>query len=176
MSREKLGIILFLILITWTGVIFYFSSQPPALSNHQSKTVIRIIQKVNDFFDITDTKFYAKAADLLKDTQFFKRYKTPNAMIRKTAHFGTYFLLGVISSAFGYVYSRKLFMGFLLGASLPVMIAVIDEVNQGFVGRTSLLDDVVIDGMGALAGDLVFVFIILFIKAIMLGKHHFLAR
>lgn len=170
MSRKKLSILVFIIFILWTGIIFYFSSQSPGVSNSQSKMAVRIINKVNDIFDITDTKLYTKAENMVKDIWLFNRYKTPNAVVRKSAHFGIYLILGIITSGFGYIYSKKMLMGFLLGTSLPVVIAVLDEFNQGFVGRTSSLNDVIIDGVGALTGTLAIVFLILIGKIIKLGR------
>ena len=176
MSRKNLGILLFFLFILWTSVIFYFSSQPSGVSNSQSRMAVKIISTVNDTFDITDTKLYTKLESTVKDIWLFNRYKTPNAVVRKSAHFGIYFLLGIISSVFGYIYSKKILMGFLLGTSLPVVIAVLDEFNQGFVGRTSSLNDVIIDGAGALTGTLTIIFLIFIVKIINLVRHYLLKK
>ncbi len=173
MQRQTLGISLFILLVLWTAVIFYFSSQPPDISHHQSNAAVKIIKIVNDFFDITDTVIYEKVTGLFKDSWLLSRYKSSNALVRKSAHFGIYFLLGVITAAFGYVYSRRILVGFLLGVSLPVMIAVLDEFNQGFVGRTSSLDDVLIDGAGALVGDVLFFVVVLLVKVVILLMRYF---
>lgn len=170
--KKNLGMVLFLLFILWTGVIFYFSSQPSGVSNHQSKTAVKIISAVNDVFDITDTKVYIKLESMVKDIPLFDRFKTPNAVVRKSAHFGIYFLLGIIASGFSYIYSRKILIGFLLGTSLPVMVAVLDEFNQGFVGRNSSLQDVMIDGAGAFIGTLGMIFLIALIKIIKLARHY----
>jgi len=170
MMKKKLSIFVLFLFILWTGIIFYFSSQPPGVSDSQSRMAVKIINKVNDIFDITDTKLYTKAADWVKDIWLFKKYKTPNAVARKSAHYGIYFILGIITSTFGYIYSRKMLMGFLLGVNLPVTIAVLDEFNQEFVGRTSSLSDVIIDGAGALTGTIVIIFLILISKIINMVK------
>jgi VanZ family protein len=163
MTKKNLGILLllFFLLVIWIRVIFYFSSQPPSVSNNQSGTAVKIIRVINDTFDITDTELYGKIENKVKNISFFKRYKTPNAMVRKSAHFGIYFLLGIISGAFGYFYAKKVLIGFLLGISLPVTIAVLDEFNQGFVDRGASLNDVIIDGAGAFTGTLVIISLIL---------------
>ncbi|MGI6728272.1 MAG: VanZ family protein [Anaerovoracaceae bacterium] len=159
--KKKLGMIIFILLLLWIGVIFYYSSQPPGISNNQSKMAVNKISIVNEVLGFTDTKIYTKVESIVKDKWSFKQEKSPNAVVRKSAHFGIYFLLGIITASFGYVYSKKIFMAFLLGISLPVTIAVLDEYNQGLVGRTSSLNDVIIDGTGAFAGTLVVVLIIL---------------
>ncbi|MEL7568056.1 MAG: VanZ family protein [Dehalobacterium sp.] len=170
MNRKKLSIFIFLLFILWIAVIFYFSSQPPGVSDSQSRMAVKIINKVNDLFDITDTKLYTKTTDIIKNIWLFNKYKTPNAVARKSAHFGIYFILGIITSAFGYIYARKMLLGFLLGGSLPVVIAVLDEFNQEFVGRTSSLSDVIIDGAGALTGTIIIIFLILLGKIINMVK------
>ena len=165
MLRKNLSILLVLVclFILWTGLIFYFSSQPPAVSNSQSGWAVKIINAVNETFDITGTDFYAQIEAKVKDIWFFGRYKSPHAVVRKSAHFGIYFLLGMITGAGGFLYARKLPVGFLLGLSIPVTVAVLDEYNQGFVGRTSSLNDVIIDGTGAFFGALT---VILFFSVI----------
>lgn len=145
-------------------MIFYLSSQPPNISHGQSRMAIKIIRAIDGFFDISDTAICGKITDFLKDKWFFGIYKSTNMLVRKSAHFGIYFLLGAITVGFGYAYTKKMSMGLLLGISLPVVIAALDEYNQGFVGRTSSLDDVLIDGIGALTGSLVGILIILIIK------------
>lgn len=167
MSRKKLGFILLSIFVLWIIMIFYFSSQPPDISNNQSGAVVRFIGKINDVFDITDTRSYIKLEELVKNIWLMGNYKTPNAVVRKSAHFGIYFILGILCSGLGYVYSKKLLIGFLLGVSLSVTIAVLDEFNQGFIGRTSSLNDVIIDGAGALLGTMLLISIIVIVRGIM---------
>ncbi|AOT70050.1 VanZ family protein [Geosporobacter ferrireducens] len=166
MRRKHLGIIFFLVFILWTVMIFYFSSQPPNISHSQSSMAVRILRKANEIFDITDSRIYQKGESLIKDVLLMGRYKTSNAVVRKSAHFGIYFVLGILCSSFGYIYSGKIFIGFLLGASLPVAIAVLDEFNQGFVGRISSLNDVIIDGVGAFIGTVIVICIIMIVKGI----------
>ncbi|ATW28413.1 hypothetical protein DCMF_06550 [Candidatus Formimonas warabiya] len=158
--------ILFLLFIGWTGMIFYFSSQPPERSYSQSGMTVKMLRTVNDLFDITDTHLYGKLEHVLKNTWPFSKYQSTNAVVRKSAHFGMYFLLGMLSAAFGYLYAKKMLIGFLLGVSLPVVIAVLDEFNQEFVGRTSSLNDVIIDGTGALTGTLIIIFLTGVVKII----------
>jgi len=50
------------------------------------------------------------------------------------------------------MHSRRYILAGMLGVSFPVLIAVLDEYNQKFTGRTSSLEDVLLDGSGALVG------------------------
>ena len=164
MNRKSTGIMIFVALVLWIMTIFYFSSQPSKASHAQSGMMIGVIKKIDNLFDITDTKVYEKLAVVVKDKVFMGRYTTANGIVRKSAHFGIYFILGMICSVFGYFYTRQLLMGFLVGVSLPVVVAVLDEFNQGFVGRTSSLSDVIIDGTGALVGTVMVMIIIIMIR------------
>ena len=164
MNRKNLSILTFFIFVLWVTIIFYLSSQPPDVSYSQSSTAIRILRKVNDALDITDTTFYKSIESIVKDTLLGGRYKTPNVVLRKSAHFGIYFILGILCGSFGYIYSKKILIGLLLGISLPVTIAVLDEFNQGFVGRSSSLNDVIIDGAGAFTGTIAVICIIMILR------------
>lgn len=166
MNKKSMMMLFAGLFILWVSMIFYFSSQPPDISHSQSKRAVKIIGTINEIFDITDTKLYTKIENQVKSFWFTNRYKTTHAVVRKSAHFGIYFLFGMISCAFGFIYTNKILIAFLMGINLPVTIAVLDEFNQGFVGRTSTLNDVIIDGAGAFSGTVVVMFLILVIKII----------
>ena len=157
---------MFAVLITWIGLIFYFSSQPPGASYNQSGLVIKAMKKIDNIFDVTHIKGYKKLSSLVRDQLFQGRYKSTSALVRKSAHFGIYFILGTICSVFGYLYTKKLLIGFLLGVSLPMVIAVLDEFNQSFVGRTSSVGDVLLDGAGALLGTIIVMIVMIIITLI----------
>lgn len=163
-KMKSWGSVVFFCLLIWVGVIFYFSSQPGDISNDQSGKVVLIIKKIDDFFDITDTELYLKIESKVKNSWFFEEYNTPNAVVRKSAHFGSYFILGILCSSLAYFYSEKLLIGFLLGFCMPVTIAVMDEFYQGFTERHSTLTDVLIDGTGALAGASIVTIVIICFK------------
>lgn len=153
---------LFLIVIViWVGVIFYFSSQVPEVSHKQSGFALDIFQKVDEILDISDTAVFKKAEYFITQVLLDGRYETPNAVIRKSAHFGIYMGLGMLAAIFSYVYGKKLLLAMLLGVSFPIMIAVFDEYNQKFTGRTSSLEDVLLDGAGAFLGALIVISCIL---------------
>lgn len=153
---------LFLVFIViWVGVIFYFSSQVPEVSHKQSGVALDIFHRVDDILDITDTAVFKKAEYFITQVVLDERYETPNAVIRKSAHFGIYMGLGMLASIFAYFYGKKLLLAMLLGVSFPIMIAVFDEYNQKFTGRTSSLEDVLLDGAGAFLGALIVIFFIL---------------
>lgn len=161
MKKNYFKWIFFVFIAIWVGIIFYFSSQVPEVSHKQSGAALEIFHRINDIFDISDTKMFQKAKYFITQVVLDGRYETPNAVIRKSAHFGIYMILGMISCSFAYVYGKKLLLAIMLGFSFPIMIAVFDEYNQKFTGRTSSLEDVLLDGAGALLGTIIVVFIIL---------------
>ncbi|MGI6678675.1 MAG: VanZ family protein [Dehalobacterium sp.] len=171
MKLKKVTIFLIVLFFIWTGVIFYFSSQPPQVSHRQSKIVVQIIYGIDSIFDLTDNNFYMKIESFFGDFRFLDKYKTANAVVRKSAHFGIYFILGIIACAFGYTYTKKILIAFLLGGSLPVVVAVLDEYNQSLIGRTSSLTDVIIDGGGALFGTLFWITLIVIFRFILFIKN-----
>lgn len=163
-KRKKISVVVFVLLAIWIFIIIYFSLQPPNVSHNQSLAVVKMLKKIDSFFDISHTSMYMKITDFLKDKWFFGLYKSTNMVVRKSAHFGIYFLLGIFATIFGYMYSRKKLIGLFLGIGLSMTVAVLDEYNQGFVERTSSLDDVIIDGVGATIGTLLVIFLLLLFK------------
>lgn len=79
-----------------------------------------------------------------------------NHFIRKTAHFTLYCILGIMSSAYVYILSRKYIKSFVYGVAVCMIYAVIDEIHQMYVpGRTPLVTDVLIDTAGGVTGVLI---------------------
>ncbi len=124
-------------MLLWLVLIFSLSAQPATQSNNLStgvtvivvETIERIVPSVD--FDI----------------------KSFNNLIRKSAHFFAYLLLGVlVMNAFrksGFTIS----WGLLLTLLVCVLFAVSDELHQLFVsGRGPRVMDVIIDSTGAIVG------------------------
>ncbi|NDL66982.1 VanZ family protein [Anaerotalea alkaliphila] len=166
MKRSNIAVLLLLLTLAWAAVIFYFSSQPPQASYAQSTLALRLFRRLDAFFDITDSPLYLLLEGRLRTLWFLEEAHSTTSALRKSAHFGIYFILGILSCSFGYLYTRKLLVAFLLGCTLPVTVAVLDEYNQSFVDRISSLGDVVIDGFGALAGTLLTLTLILLFRLV----------
>lgn len=165
MQKLKWPVFAGLFIVIWIGVIFYFSSQPSVESHEQSGQVVGLYEKANAIFDFSDSKFFNKIETIIFEHILDNKYKTTDAKVRKSAHFGIYFILGIASTGFAYVYSKKWLIAVLLGISLPTTVAVLDEFNQGMIDRTSSLNDVVLDMSGATFGML---FGLILIKVIMI--------
>ena len=161
MNKKQWTRIGLIIIIFWIALIFYFSSQPPSTSHEQSGKFVHVFQRINDMFDISESSFFTKIETFIFEGLFDDKYKSMNAKVRKSAHFGIYFILGSLVTGSSWLYTKKWFATFLMGISIPTTVAVLDEFNQGFKGRTSSISDVMLDMFGAIFGT-VFVLMIIF--------------
>ncbi|MGB5823949.1 MAG: VanZ family protein [Proteocatella sp.] len=176
MKKKYITWSILILMAGWIGLIFYFSSQGPAASHGQSGWAVEIFNRLNAKLDITDTELFKKASYFVREVLFKGRYETPNAIMRKSAHFGIYLVLGMITCLFSYMYGRRYLLAGMLGVSFPVLIAVLDEYNQKFTGRTSSLEDVLLDGSGALLGTCLVLVCILICMGIMKMKARYISK
>ena len=130
----------------WLGLIFYFSSQSGVVSSNTSSWALDFIRSIipNSWF-----------SNLVLDFTF---------LIRKSAHFCLYLLLGLFTFSLfkEYIFKTKwlYFKSFLF----CVCYAISDEVHQLFViGRSGRVFDVLVDSSGAFFG-LFLLFLIRFFK------------
>ncbi|MCI5872637.1 MAG: VanZ family protein [Clostridiales bacterium] len=145
------------LLLTWMGVIFWFSAQPATESEEISGSVsYRVVEVCNRIFD----KDMTEAAVLL----WANRIDHP---IRKAAHMTEYavlaFLVGVCM--LGYLdREKKIYLSALFFAA---SYAVTDEIHQLYVvGRAGRFSDVCIDTLGAAMGLLLFGIVLKLVKSI----------
>jgi len=136
------------LLILWMGVIFGFSAQPAADSSQLSgavrETVVKIVEKV-----------FPSLLDEADKEQTDGGLLT--ALIRKTAHFSCYLVLGILAmfTLLSYGVEKK---RYLFALVFCILYAVSDEVHQVFVpGRAGRVTDVLIDTAGSAAGIYIFI-------------------
>lgn len=138
-------IISWLGVIIWMTVIFVFSAQDATESSGTStEFTVRILKVFISSVSHTDIHFMAETLDFA---------------VRKLAHFGVYFVLGIlVRNAFSYCNVRRK-SG--LSAVLCLAYSITDEVHQLFVpGRACRIFDVVIDTAGGISGILIYVLIV----------------
>ncbi len=135
MFKRILSLVL---LCLWMGVIFFFSAQPAKKSSAVSGAVQKKVEAVVK-------KVFPKL-----DTNKPKTQSLMTRIVRKTAHFCLYFVLGIFALCTAISFRNK--KGVWLWALLIcVLYAVSDEVHQNFVkGRSCEFFDVCIDTAGAL--------------------------
>ncbi len=131
-EKSKMMILSWTAVLLWLVLIFYLSAQPAVQSDALSKKVTEVIVETVERIAPADDGGHT-TIDLVESF---------NHMVRKYAHGGVYFVLGVLMM-------MALRQSGVRGGS--------DEVYQLFVlGRGAQVTDVLIDGAGAIVGALVY--------------------
>ena len=122
------------LIIFWCGIIFYQSSRPAPLSDGQSLYIVNVIN-------------HWVSAIVGKEVVIVS-----NHMVRKSAHFTEYLVLGLLFFN-GFFSGKAALKALALSLVVGVCYAASDEIHQYFVpGRTMKVTDVMIDGLGVFCG------------------------
>ncbi|PAB59384.1 VanZ family protein [Anaeromicrobium sediminis] len=142
-KNKKIIIFSWTLVILWMGLIFSLSNQVTNESNGLSKRVTEIIIKtVGQIIPIGIES--STTTDLV--SQF-------NHIIRKFAHGGVYFVLGILVLKALYVSGVKGYKAFIFAFIICILYAISDEIHQFYVpGRGPQVRDVCIDSFGAFLG------------------------
>ncbi len=142
------GILIVLLLGTFF-IIFQFSSQDGEKSSGLSTKVTKIFLK-------------QKEADSNYET-----IKKTEKIIRKTAHFLIYTVVGFLGMALLHTYEINENKKFFISLDIGVLYAISDEIHQLFVpGRSAQVTDVMIDTMGVTLGIILLVILMEVLKRI----------
>ncbi|ONN27676.1 hypothetical protein XJ44_02790 [Thermosipho affectus] len=160
MKKRTILITLFI----WIFVIFYFSSRSPVESSTQSSFVTKILKKIDSIMDFSNTKVFRNIEIFLKKLWFKTQYVPAEMLVRKTAHFSLYFILGIIT--FFTFYNKGILISSIIGITFPNLVATLDEYTQQYYKRGSSLNDVLIDLSGTITGVVLSLTIVLIIKLI----------
>lgn len=126
------------LVILWMAIIFFFSNQK---ADDSSKLSDGLIVKVANVFVDRDLSINEREAILEKYT----------TIVRKTAHFGIYLVLGILVINFLCEYNIKHII--LASIIVCLLYSITDEVHQLFIkGRSGEVRDVLIDTAGSLVG------------------------
>lgn len=132
-----------LLVLLWMMLIFTFSSATGEESSGLSDKVIETIA-----LNLTDVEKNSKEMDSIKEKYSF--------LIRKSAHFFVYFILGVLVINALYTFRVNRYM--IIYASLICIIyAITDEFHQTFVNkRSGQISDVLLDSSASLIANYLF--------------------
>ena len=131
------------------AVIFVFSAQPAKESSNTSGGIAVFFAKLFDHFE------------KLSASQQLVKINAWQFVVRKTAHFTIYSLLGTSVANAANIFKKPL----LLSPIIPMLYSITDEVHQYFVeGRSCELRDILLDTGGGVFGVLVYMFILYIIK------------
>lgn len=138
--------IAWLLVILWMGTIFYLSHQPAGASSELSSGITQL------FITIIETIIPMIQMD--SESWHF--------LIRKSAHFIAYFLLGTFIIHALFVSGMHVYKSGILAILISLLYAISDEIHQLYIpGRSGEIRDVVIDTLGAGSGILLFVLCVL---------------
>lgn len=128
-----------LLSLLWVFVILWFSLQDGSTSSLQSGFITANIQRV------------LSSIGIVVERQLL------GFLIRKTAHFTEFFILGVLVKQSAYEMKNNLIL------YLSFLVPIIDETVQSFVpGRAMTLMDMLIDSAGILCG----IFVVYMLKSL----------
>lgn len=132
--------VLIILAIIWMGVIFMFSAQVSDESKSSSNKVTSAV--VNTVISIKKENISEeKRQKIIEDKTF---------IVRKTAHFTEYFILGLILILYLQTKEKLSTKYIILAIIFCVLYATSDEIHQLFVdGRSCKIIDILIDTCGS---------------------------
>lgn len=145
-------IIKLLLIVLWMGLIFSFSSDTGKVSTKKSDGfIIRIIETISRK-DLSD-----------KEKEMWIDYLV--VPVRKSAHVGVYFILGILIISFISEFMDINYKSILISIGITLLYACSDELHQLLVvGRSGEIKDVFLDVVGGSAGIWIYCWFIKFFK------------
>ena len=144
------------ILVLWMAFIFGMSAQTGSESTQMSSP-----------FAVKVASILVPGYEKMSDEQQQAVVSKTEVIIRKTAHFTEYAILGFLAYLVVQMYILNRLKAFFCAWVCSSLYAASDEIHQLFVkGRSCQIRDVCIDSAGACAGVIVSIFIIFIILSI----------
>jgi len=141
----KRKIFLIILVLSWMGLIFYFSSQNAQDSTSQSRGVL---EKTNIIKKYEENKSEAEKELIISTTDLY---------FRKLAHIAEFLVLSVLVCFLIKEYTLDIKKILLISFIICLIYSCSDELHQLFVlGRSAELMDVFIDNIGCFIGYIIF--------------------
>ena len=129
-------VIKLILIVLWMALIFSFSSDNADTSTEKSDGVIIKVSEI----------FLNKELTQIEKKELTSKYIV---LVRKSAHFTLYFILGVLVFIFVKDFTFCSYKTVLISVLVVLLYSISDEVHQLFVpGRSGEIFDVFIDTMG----------------------------
>ena len=144
-----------MLLVIWAAVIFAMSAQPAKESSQLSGGIVKkVISAVCSDFENLSAERQTRITS------------TVTLIVRKTAHFLEYFILGLLAFVTANTFRRyKFFVRTLSAADFCMLYAVSDEIHQYFVpGRACRFGDICIDTAGSILAIVLLAWIVIIKK------------
>lgn len=151
------------VLLAWCLLIFLFSSENGTESNSRSGRITE--HTIGVYERVTEHKI---SSEKRKET-----FQNMNYLIRKTAHFTLYLILGILAYWVLLDYPKASRFLLLFSILFCGFYAITDEVHQLFTGRTAMLFDALIDTAGGIAG--VFLMNLIYRKKLAVSQDNFVS-
>lgn len=146
MKKVIITVILWALVITWMGGIFYFSHQTKQESGNLSSGISDKLYETIEWTPGGKTKVH-------NDTWFRWKYEV---FVRKSAHMMLYAVLSMLLTLAVERHTEKKLFRFIIPFGIGVLYAVSDEIHQHYVpGRSGNFTDVLWDLAGIIIGCLV---------------------
>lgn len=159
-NMKKLLVIL---CILWIGFIFYNSSSSGYVSHESSFAIVNFFRSEKVKIEsVNITKSHQNKSEESKQNAYNKlpvtnRDNWLNFIVRKNAHAFEYLILSILVSGVLLLHNQKGKNALIYIMFICLLCAVLDEFNQMFsIGRTSSVEDVLIDFIGSLIGIALF--------------------
>ncbi|WAM33627.1 VanZ family protein [Caldicellulosiruptor morganii] len=147
MNKKTHKLLSWIIVILWLLIIFSLSSQPAKDSNRLSESVTKQVVKATQKVSIPNIQIEPRRNAL----------KKLNDVIRKYAHVAVYLVLGILVINAFVISGIKGCKAFFFSLMFCFLYAATDEIHQVFVpGRGAKATDVLIDGIGAFTGIIIY--------------------
>lgn len=146
--------IFFLIILIMTCfVIFSFSSEDAEQSTQKSTGITKFIVEI-----------ISKIKLMNEDTKIYYIHKI-DPIIRKTAHFTIYAVVGFSAMGFISTFNIKNKLKIITSFGIGLTYAIADEIHQTFIpGRNGNIIDVGIDALGVITGILALIILVSWIE------------
>ena len=153
-------VVLWILVITCMGLIFFFSSQEASDSRETSSA---FIYNIVSFLDVRNT---------LSEVQIQEICDLLHKFVRTAAHFTIFGLLGflllLLFGEYGFNCKRRL----LYTVIAAFLYACSDEIHQSLVpGRSAQISDIIVDTLGALCGGAIANVLLFLIKKLKRKSH-----
>ena len=157
MKTNTKRIIFSILIILNCLTIFYFSHQIADNSSKQSGAIVEIISNI-----IPCIK------NMPEEEQTILKEEILAPIVRKSAHFSIYTMLGILTTNFMLtIENKKMSKRAIIALIFCILYAITDEFHQKFIpGRSAELRDVLIDTSGAMLGILLTIAVTLLTRKI----------
>ena len=140
MSKTKKSIVFYILMLGWMAFIFIMSAQSAVQSSEISGGIVSKLISV-----------FIKDFNSLSAEKQLEITNIVTVVVRKSAHFLEYFVLGILSFLSArYNTKHKYITKMLYALIICVLYAASDEIHQYFVpGRACRITDICIDALGS---------------------------